>query len=336
MPLDPAQGEQGHEARDDDRRRKEDRAVDLRGRIGDDREPARKFVMGANPMHQICIGDAYERALCQVPIDIFDHQHRGIDDQPEVDGADRQQVGRLATRYHEADSKRKRERYGSADDDGCAHVAQESPLHQEDQRDSEQHVVQHRMGRNVDEFAAIVNLLDADTRGKDARGIDLVDLGFDAANGWQAFLSAAHQHDALHNVVLVVITCYSEAWLIAHGYRGDVAEQHGKAIARRQHGAANLVHRMNQPDPAHHGCLRPEIDGLAPDIDIAVVEGLQHLRQREPILDEARQVDRDLVSLGLAAPAVDVDHPWDRLESTLEYPVLDSLKVGYRIPARPS
>ena len=71
---------------------------------------------------------------------------------------------------------------------------------------------------------------------------------------------------------------------------------------------ADVVHRMDQSDAAHHGRLRADIDGLAADIDVAVAQRLQHLRQRQAVLPPAMLIDADLVGLGLAAPAGDIDH----------------------------
>ena len=85
---------------------------------------------------------------------------------------------------------------------------------------------------------------------------------------------------------------------------------------------------MDQPDAAHDRGLRPEIDGLAADIDVAVVERLQHLRQGEAVGEQLVEIDGDLVGLCLAAPAGDIDDARHRLEAALENPVLDRLEVG--------
>src|SRR5271154_902106 len=102
--------------------------------------------------------------------------------------------------------------------------------------------MQHRTGRDVDQLATIVDLLDIDPGGQDALSVDLFDFGFDTLDGWQALLSAPHEHDALHDVVVLVETGYPEARFVAHADGGDIAQHDRQAIARRQHGVANLVH----------------------------------------------------------------------------------------------
>ena len=72
--------------------------------------------------------------LGQMTEDVLDHDDRGIHDQAEIDGADRQQIGRLAPQHHEADGEGQRERDRHADDHGAAQIAEERPLQQEDQQ----------------------------------------------------------------------------------------------------------------------------------------------------------------------------------------------------------
>ena len=54
------------------------------------------------------------------------------------------------------------ERYGHRHDDGAAQIAEKGPLQQENQHDARDHVVQHGVGGDVDQIAAIVDALDAD------------------------------------------------------------------------------------------------------------------------------------------------------------------------------
>ena len=110
---------------------------------------------------------------------------------------------------------------------------------------------------------------------------------------------------------------------------------HRRALVVGDQRAADLVGRMNQADAAHHGGLRAEIHRLAADIDIGVAEGLQHLRHGQSVADQLALIDRDVVGLGLAAPAGDVDDAGHRLEAPLQHPILQRLQVRHRIIGRP-
>jgi len=122
-------------------------------------------------------------------------------------------------------------------------------------------------------------------------------------------LAPAHQHDALHDVVSVVLAGDAEPRLVADPDLGDVADAHRVAVRGSQHRGLDVVDRADQADPAHHRGLRADIDGIAADIDIAVVEGLQNLRQGQPVGVELVEIDLDVEGLALAAPAGDVDNP---------------------------
>ena len=56
----------------------------------------------------------------------------------------------------------------------AAQIAQEHPLHQEDQHDALQHVVQHGVGGDVDQVGAVVDPLDMHARRQDAGVVDLL------------------------------------------------------------------------------------------------------------------------------------------------------------------
>jgi hypothetical protein len=96
------------------------------------------------------------RARLEVAEDILDHDHRGIDDDAEVDRAERQQVGVLALQHQDDDGEEQRERNVDADDDGAAQIAEEDPLDEEDQHAAEDQIVQDRMRGDPDQRTAIV------------------------------------------------------------------------------------------------------------------------------------------------------------------------------------
>ena len=89
----------------------------------------------------------------------------------------------------------------SGDDHGAAQIAEEHPLQEKDEHDARDHVVQHGAGRDVDQVAAVVDALNADARRQNAAVIDLVHFGLDPLDRRHAFGAAAHQHDALDDVV---------------------------------------------------------------------------------------------------------------------------------------
>ena len=207
-------------------------------------------------------------------------------------------------------------------------------MYEEDQQHAHDHVVQDGVGRNVDQCAAVVDPLDPDAWRQHAHAVDLVHLGQDAGQGGQRLRAAPHQDDALDDVVVVVLAGDAEPRLIAYRHRRHVGHQYRGAVARRQQRVADIVHRPDLADAAHDGRLRPDVDGVGTDIDIAVVQPVEHLLQGESVGQQAIEIDIDVVGLGLATPAGHVDHAGHRLQAALQDPILDRLEIGHRVARR--
>ena len=114
---------------------------------------SRRGRIGAPPLFgKCCISTCSGvRPGLEIAVDVLDQDDRGIDDDAEIDGADREQVGVLAADDQNDDAEEQRERDIGADDDGAAQVAEEQPLNEEDQQAAEYQIVQHRCGGDVDE-----------------------------------------------------------------------------------------------------------------------------------------------------------------------------------------
>ena len=272
--------------------------------------------------------------LRQPAEDRLHHDHGSIDDQPEIDRADRQQIGGFAAQHQDNDGEKQRERDRRADDQRTSEVAEKYPLQQYDQDHPHHHVVQHRVGGDVDQILAVVNPLDLHAGRQDGGMIDGVDELLDARNGRRTLFTAPHQYDALHDVVVLVDSSDTKPRLLADGYRGDILDQHRIAARLRHHGVVEVVDRADQADAAHHGGLRADVDGIAADIDVGVADGLQHLRQRQPVGDQLVEIDLQLIGLGLAAPPGDVDDAGHGAETALQHPVLQRLEVEHAVIRR--
>src|ERR1700681_3928799 len=269
--------------------------------------------------------------LRQPAEDRFHHDHGGIHDQPEIDRADRQQIGGFAAQHQDDHGEKQRERNGGAGDQGAGEIAEENPLQQYDQENAYHHVVQHGRGGDVDQVLAVVDPLDPHARRQDTGVIDRGDELLDAQNRRRALLAAAHQHDALHDVVVLIEAGDAEPRLLANGHGRNVLDKNRIAAALRHHGVGEVVDRADQADAAHHGGLRSDVDGVAADIDVGIADGLQQLRQCQAVGDQLVEVDLQLIGLGLAAPAGDVDDAGHRAKTPLQHPVLQRFQVEHAV-----
>ena len=76
-------------------------------------------------------------------------------------------------------------------------------MQHKDEEDAHYHVVQHCPRRNVDQILAVVNAFDPHAGRQQARCVDLLDLIAHAHDRWHALLAAPHEHDALHDIVVL-------------------------------------------------------------------------------------------------------------------------------------
>ena len=137
---------------------------------------------------------------------------------------------------------------------------------------------------------------------QDFGAVDLIHLGLDSPDGRRCLLAATHQHDALYDVVVVILPGDAEARRVAFRDLGDVAHQDRLSVVGRYDRVANCVDGLDERDAAHDGGVRAEIQRVASDVLVVVVERLDYLRKRQPGVVQLVQVDRDLVGLALAAP----------------------------------
>ncbi|KIU00975.1 hypothetical protein QU38_02740, partial [Staphylococcus aureus] len=137
-------------AGDDDRRCEEDAAIDLAGGTENRREPAAGRVVARTVLHRMASRD-------QMAIDILHHDHRRIDDQPEIERADRKQVRGFPLQGQDQHSEAQGERDRRRDDQRRSQISQEQPLEEEDEEDALDHVVDDGAGGQCDQARPVVD-----------------------------------------------------------------------------------------------------------------------------------------------------------------------------------
>ena len=255
------------------------------------------------------------RRRLEIPIDVLDHDHRGIDDDAEIDGADRKQIGVLAAQHQDDDAEEQRERDVGADDDGAAQIAEKDPLNEENQHAAENQIMQHRAGGDVDQLSAIVERHQPDAGRQAAVAVDLGDLGADARDHVVSVQGPIHDDDRLDHVIFTITTGLAEARYVTHRNLGDVFDEDRHAVLLQQHDVLDVLELIalghivgaaviHQADAADVHRLLAEIDGAPADIDVGVAERGDHLRQGDVVGIKLMQIDIDVEFLGGAAPSV--------------------------------
>src|SRR5450631_2470866 len=351
LALDALHGEQRNERRDDDGGREKHRLVDLQGTDEDQAEPVGPALLAFGVQRAGRISAPFSfgqlmqdqlpffRSRLEIPIDVLDQDHRGVDDDAEIDGADRQQVGVFVAQHQDDDAEEQRERNVDADDDGAAEIAQKQPLHDEDQRESEKEIVHDRASRHRDERRAFVKRDDLHPGRQAAVGIYLFHLRGDAGGNVVGVQRAVHHQDRRHHVVFLVAAGLAEPGHIADVDPGDVLDLHGNAVDLAENDVLDVADvvalgqirrsaAVDQTDAADVDRLLADIDGAPAHVDVRVGDGADDLGYGDVVGVELVQVDFDLVFLGGAAPGVDLNDAGYRKKPALQDPVLDGAQIG--------
>ncbi len=156
-----------------------------------------------------------------------------------------------------------------------------------------------------------------------------------AFDGRHALFGAPHQHNALHNVVGVVLAGNAQAWLETDLCGCDILHQDGIASDLRQHRIVEVVDRSDEADTAHDRGLGTEIDRIAANVDVAVIERLQHLWKRQAVSHELVEIHLQLEDFGFPAPSRHIDHSRHCPKAPLQDPVLQCLEIHDAVAGRP-
>ncbi len=258
---------------------------------------------------------------------VLHHDHRGLDDDPEVHRAQRDEVGRGAGHDQEEEGHQQRQRDVEGRDERRAHVAQKDQQHQDHETHAHREVVVDGVGRDRHQIRAVVVGPDVHARRQQVLLADLVDLGAHARQRSQGVAAAAHQDDALHHVWLSVVPDDAKPGLKSDLGGGDVADAGGDAVAGLQNDPIDVPGRLDQPQPPQVESLLAEGEHVATHVEVGVGDGAGDLGQGDALALHAVGVDLDLILLGQSAEARDVDDARDLLEALLEGPVLGGLDL---------
>src|SRR3984957_1042257 len=279
------------------------------------------------------------RRRLKVPIDVFHHDHGGVDDDAEVDRAKRQQVGVLTLQHQDDDGEEQCERNVGADDDGAAQIAQKYPLNKEHQQTAEDQIMNVCMRGHADQRAAVVIGNDLDPGRQAAVGIEFLDLGLNPRDDIVGVLGPAHHHDRGRNIVFMIPAPDPEARYKADGNSRDVLHLDGKTVRLTEDDVLDVLDlvtlgdvfgaaAVNQSDAADIDRLLSDRDLAAADVDIGVAERGDQLRDRDVVGFQLAKVGIDVELLGGAAPAVDLHHTGKGEKAPGDDIVLQRTQIG--------
>ncbi len=357
LAFDALHGEQRNEGGDRDQRRKEDRFIDLQDADEDQAQPVGPGVADPGPILSRIRAPCFASQMGEGPLPVrgrrleitkyvFDEDHRRIDDDAEIDGADGQEIGVLPHQNEDDHTEEQRERDVHADDDGAAQITKENPLDQEHEQAAEHQVVQHRMGRDRNQRSPIIIRNELHPRRQCSIGIHFLDSRLDAGQHIVGMQRAVHHHDRQRHIVVMILARDAKSRHEPDRDLGNVLDGDRSAVDLGQHNLLDIPDpialgqivgsaTVDQPDAADVDRLLADRDLAPADVDIGIAERGDDLRNRDAVGVELVQIDLNLILLGGAAPGVHLHHARHRKQAAQDDPILHRPQVGQSEMRRP-
>ena len=211
-------------------------------------------------------------------------------------------------------------------DERRAAVAEEEPEDQRHQHHPDQQVLDDGVGGQLDQVGAVVVGLDVHPRGQDVVSGDLVDLLVDVVERLQRVAAVAHEDGALHDVGIEILADDPQARRVSDRDVGDVAHAHRRAVLLGDDHLADVGTASGTGRAAHVERLLAHASAAARRRSgwRSTSAAISWLSVR-PCPLQPEGVDLDVVLLGEAAEADDVDDARRLAELPLEDPVLRRL-----------
>ena len=163
------EGENGQQRRNDDQLGKEDGLAQFGAILFDDASLCQFIEFFISDLLSQVI-ERHKQAL--------HHHHGTINDDPKVDGTQRQQIRCHSFQSKTKESKEERQRYDHGDNHGSSPVGHEKEDNQGHQDNPFQHIVHHGMGGIIHQYVPVVEGLHLHI-GRENFGIQLVDFILD-------------------------------------------------------------------------------------------------------------------------------------------------------------
>ncbi len=262
----------------------------------------------------------------QFAIDVLDHDHRAVDHDSEVDGADGEQVGRdiMGVQHDECEEQGQRNR--ERNDDRGAEADQKKDQDDQHQHHAAKQVRFHGVGRELHQVAAIIIGVNFDV-GRKHRPVQFVGLGLDSFQYGLGLLAAAHQDHALDRIVIFLKAELPQARSMADDHVADIAHPDGYAVVAADYDVRNVFGVAHQADAAD--VIELATLGIEAPAGVGIVrrQGRADLRNRQVISVHAGGIEQHLVLHDFPAQTGVVGHAGNGAVGALDHPVFNGLQL---------
>ena len=176
---------------------------------------------------------------CETNHQRFDHHDRTVNDDPEIDCAQRDQVCRNTPQVEHDERTEKRKGNYHGDNHGSAPVAEKYHQDTDDQTGPDQQILGHRVNRMIDQCGAVIDYLEA--RAARQFAVDRVDGETNVGNDRGRITALCHLDDAFDNGVSTVEGDNAGRLARARDDLRNVCHLHGTTVFCKNDGAADFI-----------------------------------------------------------------------------------------------
>ena len=297
-------------------------------RLSVNRWPAHFDGGGDHGVEAFVIGERSAQCMMafgQAAQTVLRDDNRAIGDQAEIKRAQAHQIGADLAEIHADCQTQHRHRDDCRRHQRGAEIAEHDKQHENDQRSAFEQIFRHRLDGGFHKQGPVQDRAHLDARRQ--RFFDLLHARVDSFRNRSAVGADQHQRGADHHFFAIHAGA-ADTQLLANADRGDVADTHRHAIARRRDDFADVVEVFEAPAAAHDQpfAITFDIAGAAADVVFCnrageIIKGKAQRRQ-------LRGVWLNMIFLDEAAQRVDAGDARHGAQLRTNDPVLHGAQIG--------
>ena len=265
---------------------------------------------------------------------VFHHDQRGIHDNAEIDGSERNQIRRLPNQDHHRKGKEQRKRDGQGHNQGRAQMPQEYEQDDKDQDHAADENVRDGLYRRMNQGRAIVEGFDLDA-GRQLPGVEVLNLSSNLLKDIERLVSSLEQNDAFDDIVAVIDADLPQSNPRPHCDIPQSPDEYRCPVFFRHHHVFDIGDPVDEAQSTNVVVLRADGQIAASDIGIAIGQGGHDLRQIDAVADQSSRIDIDVIFFGRPPERGHVDDTGNASELSPDLPVLNRFQIRERGLAGP-
>src|SRR5262249_41148228 len=209
--------------------------------------------------------------------DVFHDDDRGVDDDAEVDCAEREQIGGKMGEAHAGKNEEQCERHGDGNEESSPEDAKKQNENDQHQTHAFEESLRDTVNGGVHQLSAVAVRYEFGVGRKNAavEGGNLRVYAFENLRGVGPFQK---KDDSGNGVGIVVLAENAATFESAKLESSEIFDKDGSAIFREDDDIAEILKRANKPDAANHVALFAPYNDAAAGVGVIGLNGSDHLR----------------------------------------------------------